>query len=279
VRRCVELLSCLFVLQWLSYILLKVISLPSLHLIPFLSLLLEETPQRIYWDRKYYTSFEEQVDALHGSSTLYVGNLSFYTTELQIYETFSRVGPIKRIIMGLNRETKTPCGFCFVEYFTHEHARECLKFISGTMCDDRIIRCELDGGFKQGRQFGRGASGGQIRDERRTDIDFGRGGVVQQSFLGKRNVSVRESDRNDQRGSYYSGRKNDTDDFGRNRRDAPAPDLSSQLSASRPLPRQPINSREDNAIEMSHERDSDEERPRKNPRFREESEGNDQEDD
>jgi nuclear cap-binding protein subunit 2 len=209
------------------------------------------------------------VDALHGSSTLYVGNLSFYTTELQIYETFSRVGPIKRIIMGLNRETKTPCGFCFVEYFTHEHARECLKFISGTMCDDRIIRCELDGGFKQGRQFGRGASGGQIRDERRTDIDFGRGGVAQQSFLGKRNVSVRESDRND--------RKNDTDGFGRNRR--VAPDLSSSLSASRPLPRQSIDNREDNAIEMSHERDSDEERPRKNPRFRDENEGNEQEDD
>ena len=217
------------------------------------------------------------MDALHGSSTLYVGNLSFYTTELQIYETFSRVGPIKRIIMGLNRETKTPCGFCFVEYFTHEHARECLKFISGTMCDDRIIRCELDGGFKQGRQFGRGASGGQIRDERRTDIDFGRGGVAQQSFLGKRNVSVRESDRNDRKGNSYRDRKIETDDFGRDRRDVP--DLSSQLSAPRSLPRQSIDNRDDHAIEMNHEGDSEEERPRKNPRFREENEENEQEDD
>ena len=24
------------------------------------------------------------------------------------------------------------------------------------MCDDRIIRCDMDGGFRDGRQFGRG---------------------------------------------------------------------------------------------------------------------------
>lgn len=40
---------------------------------------------------------------------------SFFTTEEQIYELFSRVGDIKRIIMGLDRNQKTPCGFCFVE--------------------------------------------------------------------------------------------------------------------------------------------------------------------
>jgi len=49
------------------------------------------------------------------STTLYVGNLSFFTTEEQIYEVFSKCGEIKRIIMGLDRNTKTPCGFCFVE--------------------------------------------------------------------------------------------------------------------------------------------------------------------
>lgn len=37
------------------------------------------------------------------------------TTEEQIYELFSRVGGVKRIIMGLDRNNKTPCGFCFVE--------------------------------------------------------------------------------------------------------------------------------------------------------------------
>ena len=47
-----------------------------------------------------------------------------------------------------------------------------------TVCDDRIIRCDADGGFKPSRQFGRGKSGGQVRDERRTQIDLARGGLI-----------------------------------------------------------------------------------------------------
>lgn len=51
------------------------------------------------------------------TSTLYVGNLSFFTTEQQIWELLGSCGEIKRIIMGLDRVKLTPCGFCFVEYF------------------------------------------------------------------------------------------------------------------------------------------------------------------
>eukprot|EP01116_Phalansterium_solitarium_P002312 TRINITY_DN12260_c0_g1_i1.p1 TRINITY_DN12260_c0_g1~~TRINITY_DN12260_c0_g1_i1.p1 ORF type:complete len:250 (+),score=59.41 TRINITY_DN12260_c0_g1_i1:38-751(+) len=128
---------------------------------------------------------EDENDRLMATtSTLYVGNLSFYTTEEQIYELFSKCGEIKRIIMGLNRETKTPCGFCFVEYMLRDDAVDCLKFINGTRLDDRTIRTDLDPGFKDGRQFGRGKSGGQKRDEFRLDYDPGRGGygkIVQQT--------------------------------------------------------------------------------------------------
>ena len=53
---------------------------------------------------------------LKDSCTLYIGNLSFYTTEDQIYELFSMCGEVKRVIMGLDRVKHTPCGFCFVEY-------------------------------------------------------------------------------------------------------------------------------------------------------------------
>lgn len=45
-----------------------------------------------------------------------MGNLSFYTTEEQIHELFGRCGDVKRIVMGLDKFKKTPCGFCFVEY-------------------------------------------------------------------------------------------------------------------------------------------------------------------
>jgi nuclear cap-binding protein subunit 2 len=78
--------------------------------------------------------------------------------------------------MGLDRFNKTPCGFCFVEYYTHQDALDCMKYIGGTKLDERIIRTDMDPGFEEGRQYGRGKSGGQVRDEYREDYDEGRGG-------------------------------------------------------------------------------------------------------
>ena len=97
--------------------------------------------------------------------------------------------------MGLDRFHKTPCGFCFVEYYSHQDALDCMKYIGGTKLDERIIRTDLDPGFQEGRQYGyvellefltrcscliresrRGKSGGQVRDEYRDEYDPGRGG-------------------------------------------------------------------------------------------------------
>jgi len=66
-------------------------------------------------------SRQDQEKKLLTSCTLYIGNLSFYTTEEQIHELFNRAGDIKRIIMGLDKLQKTPCGFCFVEYPLSNH--------------------------------------------------------------------------------------------------------------------------------------------------------------
>lgn len=106
----------------------------------------------------------------------------------------ARCGEIKRLIMGLDRYQKTPCGFCFVEYYTHQDALDCMKYIGGTKLDERVIRTDLDEGFAEGRQYGyefwtlysigwvaksfisRGKSGGQVRDEYRDQYDPGRGG-------------------------------------------------------------------------------------------------------
>ncbi|KEF52134.1 uncharacterized protein A1O9_11760 [Exophiala aquamarina CBS 119918] len=119
---------------------------------------------------------KEEEDPLKDATTLYVGNLSFYTTEEQIHELFSKCGEIKRLVMGLDRFQKTPCGFCFVEYYTHQEALDCMKYIGGTKLDERVIRTDLDSGFIEGRQYGRGKSGGQVRDEYRDEFDPGRGG-------------------------------------------------------------------------------------------------------
>eukprot|EP00271_Cylindrocystis_brebissonii_P013095 TRINITY_DN32688_c0_g1_i1.p1 TRINITY_DN32688_c0_g1~~TRINITY_DN32688_c0_g1_i1.p1 ORF type:complete len:300 (+),score=76.82 TRINITY_DN32688_c0_g1_i1:359-1258(+) len=129
-----------------------------------------------YRDRRFKGSQEEYLTALLTTTTVYVGNLSFYTTEEQIYEVFSRTGEVKKILMGLDKNTMTPCGFCFVQYYTRDDTEDSVKYISGTVLDDRPIRVDFDWGFEEGRQWGRGRSGGQVRDEYRTDYDPGRGG-------------------------------------------------------------------------------------------------------
>ncbi|KAA3482787.1 nuclear cap-binding protein subunit 2 isoform X2 [Gossypium australe] len=114
-----------------------------------------------YRDRRFNGSQEEFEQALLTSTTVYIGNMSFYTTEEQVYELFSRAGEIKKIIMGLDKNSKTPCGFCFVLYYSREDAEDAVKYISGTILDDRPIRVDFDWGFVEGRQWGRGRSGGQ----------------------------------------------------------------------------------------------------------------------
>mmetsp|Transcript_56712 Transcript_56712/g.93793 ORF Transcript_56712/g.93793 Transcript_56712/m.93793 type:complete len:220 (+) Transcript_56712:79-738(+) len=132
--------------------------------------------QSLYSDRKCLGGKSEWQDRIQTSTTLYVGNLSFYTTEEQLYEIFGRVGEVKRVVMGLDRFSKTPCGFCFVEYFRRKDTEEATQYINGLKLDDRIVRVDWDGGFVEGRQYGRGRSGGQVRDEYRADFDAGRGG-------------------------------------------------------------------------------------------------------
>lgn len=140
----------------------------------------EQAPRR-YFDKANYSSFEEQQLALETSATCYVGNLSYHTREEFIYELAREAGPIKRIIMGLNRTDKTPCGFAFVEYFSRTHCLAAQFLLTGKQLEGRLVKFELDPGFKEGRQFGRGSGGGQVRDEVRTGFDQDRGGFGAQA--------------------------------------------------------------------------------------------------
>ena len=58
----------------------------------------------------------------------------------QVYELFSRCGEVKRVVMGLDRYQKTPCGFCFVEFHHRESTEDALRLVSGCKLDERIIR-------------------------------------------------------------------------------------------------------------------------------------------
>jgi len=70
---------------------------------------------------------------------IYVGNLSFKTTEQDLKEVFSEYGSVKRITLPMDRETGRMRGFAFVE-MTEDDA------------EDRAITA-LDGAEWMGRQL------------------------------------------------------------------------------------------------------------------------------
>ncbi|KAI5966525.1 uncharacterized protein KGF55_000834 [Candida pseudojiufengensis] len=117
-----------------------------------------------YLIRKARNNYGELERAIT-SRTVYVGNLSHFTTEEQIHELFMKCGPIEKIIMGLDRNKLTPCGFCFVIFKTEEGSLNAMKYLQSTVLDGHNISIDLDPGFREGRQFGRGKHGGQAAQE------------------------------------------------------------------------------------------------------------------
>ncbi|CAD8115298.1 unnamed protein product [Paramecium primaurelia] len=131
-----------------------------------------QQPISQYYDKSSNLTREEYFYKLSISTTLYLGNLSIYTTEEQIFELFNRVGAgVRRLIMGRNKETGKAIGFCFIEYFNHEDAKEAHEYLDLLKLDERAIRVDWDIGYSEGREYGRGTGGNQVRDSYRKVAD------------------------------------------------------------------------------------------------------------
>ncbi|KAJ1612972.1 RRM domain-containing protein [Cryptosporidium canis] len=129
-----------------------------------------------YFDRRNY-SRDTWVDKISKSTTIYIGNLSVFTTEEIINEIFSSCGPIKAIYMGLNHQTMQPCGFCFVQYYRHADALTAISTLDRSLCDGRIMRVDWDSGedISGSRRYWRGNTGLQWLDESRNQENPGQG--------------------------------------------------------------------------------------------------------
>ena len=120
---------------------------------------------------------------------LYVGNLSYGTTEAQIRELFAQAGEISEINLITDRETGRPKGFGFVEMATEEGGQEAIKRFNGYLLDERTLtvneaRPREDRGGGGG---GRGGSGGYGGNRDRQDRRGGSGGRDRGGYSGNRN--------------------------------------------------------------------------------------------
>ncbi|MBM4109131.1 MAG: RNA-binding protein [Phycisphaerae bacterium] len=70
---------------------------------------------------------------------LYVGNLSFNTSESQLRELFAAHGEVSSASLVMDRETGRPRGFGFVEFPNDEHARAAITALNGKNVDGRDL--------------------------------------------------------------------------------------------------------------------------------------------
>jgi len=102
---------------------------------------------------------------------IYVGNLSFNTSESQMREMFEAHGSVASASMVMDRETGRPRGFGFVEMNDDSQARAAMTALHGKNVDGRDLTVneakprEAGGGGGGGGRggFGGGGGGGSSR--------------------------------------------------------------------------------------------------------------------
>jgi RNA recognition motif-containing protein len=104
-----------------------------------------------------------QLDKKHmAENKLYVGNLSFQTTEDQLSQLFAEYGTVGRASIVTDRDTGRSRGFGFVEMGSDQEAQAAISALDGTMVEGRTIQVNVarprEGGG--GRGPGRGGNGG-----------------------------------------------------------------------------------------------------------------------
>jgi RNA recognition motif-containing protein len=96
------------------------------------------------------------------TTKLYVGNLSYDTTEEELRELFAQAGSVQSVALPTDRETGRPRGFGFVEMATQEDARKAIGMFDGQTLRDRQLKVNESRPREEGRGGG-GRSGGGFR--------------------------------------------------------------------------------------------------------------------
>lgn len=122
---------------------------------------------------------------------LYVGNLSYSTTEDSLEELFQQAGTVVKCELMLDKFTSRSRGFAFIEMATHEEAQNAVDMLNEKDLDGRSLRVNIarpreerpprreggggyGGGGHSGGRGGRDRNGGGDRGGR--DRNSGGGG-------------------------------------------------------------------------------------------------------
>jgi RNA recognition motif-containing protein len=95
---------------------------------------------------------------------LYVGNLSYTTTQDTLYTEFGAHGQVEEVAVITDRETGRPRGFAFVTMANDEEGRAAIETLNGREVDGRTITVnEARPKTERGGRGGGGGGGGGRR--------------------------------------------------------------------------------------------------------------------
>ena len=106
------------------------------------------------------------------NNKLFVGNVSFGTSESQLEDAFAQYGSVVEATLLMDRETGRPRGFGFVTMGTEEEANAAIEGMNGKDVDGRNLTVNIarpreergggggGGGYRGGGGGGRGGRGG-----------------------------------------------------------------------------------------------------------------------
>jgi cold-inducible RNA-binding protein len=124
------------------------------------------------------------------STKLFVGNLSFKTTENDLQDAFAAHGTVLETNLMMDRMTGRPRGFGFVTMSTPEEAQKAIDALHGAQLDGRPLTVNIarpredrppGGGGGGGGYRGGGGGGGGDRGPRR-DFRGGGGGERRERY-------------------------------------------------------------------------------------------------
>lgn len=77
------------------------------------------------------------------NSKLYIGNLSYSTTEDELRTLFSQAGAVTSVALIKDRETGRSKGFAFVEMGNQAEAQKAIELLNGRSLGDRELRVSI----------------------------------------------------------------------------------------------------------------------------------------
>ena len=109
------------------------------------------------------------------SNKLFVGNLSFNTTENDLQDAFAAHGSVVEVNLMMDRVSGRPRGFGFVTMSTPDEAQKAIDALHGKQLDGRALTVNI-ARPREERPGGGGGGGGGRRDFRGGGGSGGGGG-------------------------------------------------------------------------------------------------------